>query len=112
MKMREQEPPHPGEVLRDQYLRPLGITLTRAARNLGISRKALSEIVNGRVGISPQMALRLSLALDTTPEYWMELQVKRELWRARQEKGLRKVKRLKDTQLTLFSMGRPDPVSR
>lgn len=112
MRITEQEPPHPGQVLRDQFLRPLGISIAHAARGLGVSRKALSKIVNGRTGISPEMALRLSLALETTAEYWMELQMQRELWRARQDKRLRKVKRLKDAQLTLFSRGRPDLPSR
>ncbi|MGQ9654098.1 MAG: HigA family addiction module antitoxin [Thermodesulfobacteriota bacterium] len=108
MRMTDPEPPHPGEVLRQRFLRPLGISVAHAARSLGVFRKALSEIVNGKTGISPEMALRLSMALETTPEYWMELQVQRELWRARQDKRLRKVKRLKDAQLPLFFKGRPD----
>ncbi len=108
MRMTDQEPPHPGEVLRHQFLRPLGISIADAARGLGVSRKALSRIVNGKTGISPEMALRLSVALETTPEYWMELQSQRELWLARQVKRLRKVRRLRDAQLPLFSKGRPD----
>ncbi len=108
MRMTDQEPPHPGEVLRNRFLRHLGISITRAARDLGVSRKALSEIVNGRAGISPEMAVRLSLALDTTPEYWMDLQVQRELWLARHNKRLKKVRKLKGAQLPLFSEGRRD----
>ena len=88
------EPPHPGEVLSDLYLTPLGLSVTRAAAALGVSRKTLSAIVNGRAGISPDMAVRLSVAFDTTPELWMNMQVQYDLWQARQKKELRKVRRL------------------
>ncbi len=58
-------PPHPGEVIRELCLEPLGVTVTAAARSLGVSRKTLSEILNGKSGISPEMAVRLSIAFDT-----------------------------------------------
>ncbi|MBI5855309.1 MAG: HigA family addiction module antidote protein [Nitrospirae bacterium] len=61
-------PPHPGEVLKDLCLDPLGVSVTRAAKALGISRKTLSAIINGRAGISPEMAVRLSLAFGTSAE--------------------------------------------
>ena len=64
-------PPHPGEVLRDLCLEPLGLTITDAAAALGVSRKTLSAILNGRAGISPEMALRLSIAFNTTAESWL-----------------------------------------
>jgi addiction module HigA family antidote len=66
--MRMFNPPHPGEVLRCLCLEPIGLTVSDAARALGVSRKTLSGIVNGHVGISPEMAVRLSLAFDTTAE--------------------------------------------
>jgi addiction module HigA family antidote len=75
-------PPHPGEVLRELCLRPLGVTVTRAATALGVSRKTLSAILNGRAGISPEMAIRLSLAFDTTAESWLNQQLQYDLWRA------------------------------
>jgi addiction module HigA family antidote len=75
-------PPHPGEVLRELCLRPLGVTVTRAATALGVSRKTLSAILNGRAGISPEMAIRLSLAFDTTAESWLNQQIQYDLWRA------------------------------
>ncbi len=87
-------PPHPGEVIRELCLTPLGITVTEAARALGVSRKSLSELLNGRSGVSPEMALRLAKAFDTTAETWLEQQMQYDLWQARKKhKGL-KVKRL------------------
>ena len=60
-------PPHHGEVLRELCFERLGVTVTAAAKSLGVSRKALSEFLNGKSGISPEMAVRLSIAFDTTP---------------------------------------------
>ncbi len=83
-------PPHPGEVLRGLYLKPLGLTVTEAARKIGVSRKNLSDLLNGRIGISSTMAVRLGLATDTTPESWLNKQVVYDLWQAnRQIKALR-----------------------
>ena len=65
--MKMHHPPHPGEVLRELCLTPLGVTVTDAARALGVSRKTLSSIVNSRSGISADMAVRLSIAFGTTP---------------------------------------------
>lgn len=64
-------PPHPGEIIRELCLEPLGLTVTSAARALGVSRKALSELLNGKAGISAEMAVRLSIAFRTTPESWL-----------------------------------------
>ncbi|MDX1415782.1 MAG: HigA family addiction module antitoxin [Candidatus Promineifilaceae bacterium] len=87
-------PPHPGEIIRELCLEPLGITVTRAAEALGVSRKTLSAIINGRAGISPEMAVRLSVAFDTTPESWLNQQVQYDLWIARQKIHNMKVERL------------------
>ena len=76
-------PPHPGEILRLDYLEPLELTVTEAARALGVTRKTLSAILNERAGISPAMAHRRSKALDTTPEFWVNLQMQYDLWQAR-----------------------------
>jgi addiction module HigA family antidote len=77
-------------VLRELCLKPLGLTVTDAARSLGVSRKTLSSVLNGRAGISPEMAVRLSLAFDTTAESWMHQQVQYDLWHAeRRRKSLR-----------------------
>ena len=64
-------PPHPGEVLRKLCLKPLGLNVTQAAKALGVSRKTLSAILNGRAGVSPEMAVRLSIAFNTTAESWL-----------------------------------------
>ena len=87
------DPPHSGEVLRALCLDPLGLTVTKAARALGVSRKTLSGILNGRAGISPEMAVRWSLAFDTSAESWLNQQVQYDLWRAeRNRKNLRVAK--------------------
>jgi addiction module HigA family antidote len=88
-------PPHPDEVIRELCLEPLEISVTAAARALGVTRKALSELLNGRSGVSPAMALRLAKAFDTTAESWLNLQQQYDLWQARRTVSVSKVKRLK-----------------
>lgn len=77
-------PPHPGEIIKELCLEPLGLTVTEAAETLGVSRKTLSAIVNGRAGISPEMAIRLSLAFGTSVESWLNQQMQYDLWLVRQ----------------------------
>ncbi len=83
--MKMHNPPHPGEVLKKLCLDPLGLSVTEAARSLGVSRKTLSGILNGRAGISPEMAVRLSIAFGTSAESWLSQQLQYDLWHA--EKG-------------------------
>jgi len=83
-------PPHPGSVLRD-YLQ--GVSVTNAAKHLGVTRVALSRILNGSAGISADMALRLSDALGTSPDLWSEMQAQYDLWQASRKKR-KKVGRL------------------
>ncbi|TAK74232.1 MAG: addiction module antidote protein, HigA family [Gammaproteobacteria bacterium] len=78
-------PPAPGEFIREICLEPLGLTVTQAAKDLGVSRKALSELLNGKAGISPEMALRLAKAFNTTPESWLTQQMHYDLWQAKQK---------------------------
>ncbi len=87
-------PPHPGEVVRELCLEPLGLSVTEAANGLGVSRKTLSAILNGRAGISPEMALRLSIAFDTSPESWLNQQAQYDLWVARKGARQLRVKKL------------------
>jgi len=87
-------PPHPGEVIRELCLDPLGLSVTEAAEALGISRKTLSAILNGRAGLSPEMAIRLSIAFDTTAESWLNQQTQYDLWQAEQRRTKLQVKRL------------------
>ena len=77
-------PPHPGEIIRELCLEPLEISVTKAAGALGVSRKTLSSILNGRAGVSPEMAIRLSKAFSTTPESWLNQQMQYDLWHALQ----------------------------
>ncbi|HNW26334.1 MAG TPA: HigA family addiction module antitoxin [Candidatus Gastranaerophilaceae bacterium] len=81
-------PPHPGEILLEEYIKPLNFTVSAFALNLGTSRKNLSEIVNEKVGISPEMALKLAKVLGTSPEIWLRLQLKYDLWQAKQKVNL------------------------
>ena len=78
-------PPHPGEIIKELCIEPLGLTVTAAARALGVSRKTLSELLNGHSGISPEMAMRLAIAFDTTPESWLLQQIQYDLWREEQK---------------------------
>ena len=75
-------PPHPGAIIKDLCLEPLGLTVTDAAKALGISRKTLSAIINGKAGISPEMAVRLSIAFNTSSESWLNQQSQYDLWQA------------------------------
>jgi addiction module HigA family antidote len=92
--MKMHNPPHPGEVLKELCLEPLGLSVTRAAEALGVSRKTLSAILNGRAGISPEMALRLSKAFGTSPESWLNQQMHYELWVTEQSVGKLEVEKL------------------
>lgn len=76
-------PPHPGGIVRRQCLEPLGLSITAAAEGLGVTRQALSELVNERAGISVEMALRLSRAFGSSAETWLGLQMAYDLWQAR-----------------------------
>ena len=78
--------PHPGTILKERC-QQAGLTVTAAAKTLGVARKTLSELVNGKAGVSPEMALRLAQAFKTTPEYWLDLQQQYDLARAKQKSG-------------------------
>ncbi len=80
--MRMHNPPHPVEIIKALCLEPLGVTVTRAADALGVRRKTLSAILNGRAGISPEMAVRLSIAFGTSAESWLNQQTQYDLWHA------------------------------
>jgi len=92
--MKMHNPPHPGEVLKALCLEPLGLSVTRAAEALGVSRKTLSAILNGRAGISAEMALRLSKAFGTTPESWLNQQMHYDLWLTQKSVGKLEVEKL------------------
>ena len=87
-------PPHPGEIIRELCIEPLGLSVTDAAKGLGVSRKTLSNILNGHADISPEMAVRLSLAFDTSSESWLTQQLQYDLWQAEQKRKNLKVSKL------------------
>ncbi len=94
-------PAHPGEVLKEMYIEPMGLTVTETARALCITRKSLSELVNMRSGISTVMALRLSKAFGTTPEFWLNMQRNFDLIQAQKRARLSKVKVLLESFSTI-----------
>lgn len=87
-------PPHPGEIIREMCLEPIGLTVTDTAKALKVTRKTLSSILNGRAGISPEMALRLSKVFGRTPEGWMRLQLQYDLWKAEQSLDISDLQRI------------------
>jgi len=91
--MRMHSPPHPGEIIREDCLAALGLTVTAAASWLGVSRQSLSELLNGRNGISAEMAIRLEKAGWSNAETWLGAQLAYDLWQAKQHAGSIKVKR-------------------
>jgi len=93
------KPAHPGEILREMYLSPLALTVTETADALGVTRKTFSELINCKSGVSIQMALKLSKAFNTTPEYWLNMQQNFDLWRAKKNVRLGSVKVLFKKQL-------------
>lgn len=88
--MKQFNPPHPGEILKDDFIAPLGLTIKDVADGLKIARTNLSLIINGKAAISPEMAIKLSRAFSTTPDLWMNLQQAYDVWKA--ENKLRNVK--------------------
>lgn len=84
-------PAHPGRVVRNACLEPLGLSVTEGARILGVTRQALNNVVNGKSGISAEMAIRLSKAFGSTPETWLRMQLAYDLAQARRNEGAIKV---------------------
>ena len=87
-------PPHPGETIRELCLKPLKISVTAAAKALGVSRVSLSELLNGKNGVSPEMAWRLSKGFGSTPEFWLKLQMAYDLAQIKKKASKFKIKRI------------------
>jgi len=79
------KPVHPGEVLREDVISPLGLTITEAARCLKVNRKRLSALLNCKTSLTPEMAVRIAKATRTTPESWLYMQAKLDIWNAEQK---------------------------
>lgn len=88
------DPPHPGEIIRELCIEPLDLTVTKAAEYLGVTRKTLSMLLNGKAGISPEMSLRLSKVFGRSPEGWLKLQIQYDLWKSRRSVNLSHLKRI------------------
>lgn len=80
--MNMKNPPHPGRIIRQECIEPLGLTITDAAKRLGVKRQTLNNLVNGKAGISAEMSIRLSKAFGSRPEVWLGLQMQYDLARA------------------------------
>lgn len=91
-------PTHPGEMLLEEFLKPLGLTQTEAAKRLGISFVRMNEIVNGRRGVTPDTALRLSRLLGTTPDFWLNGQLAWDLWETLNSPEADKIKKIRPLQ--------------
>jgi antitoxin HigA-1 len=100
MNITKRKPTHPGVMLLETVIKPLGLTITEAAKDLGVSRKTLSEIVNGKCTLTTDMAVRIAIATDTTPESWLNMQVRLNLWEAQQRKPA-KVEKFKHIAATV-----------
>ena len=87
-------PPHPGEIIKEFCVEPLGLTVTKAADSLGITRKTFSMLLNGKSGISPEMALRLSKVFGRTPEGGLNLQLQHDLWKAKKNVDVEHLERI------------------
>lgn len=87
-------PPHPGRIVRQECIEPLGLTVTEAARALGVTRQALNNLVNLKAGISPEMAIRLSKAFGSSPEVWLGMQMAYDLAQLEKNAGKIKVQRV------------------
>ena len=94
------DPPHPGGIVKRECLEPLGLSVTKAAQGLGVSRQALSELVNEKTAVSVEMAIRLSKAFGSSPETWLGLQTAYDLWQARERGSQLQVTRLAPASAT------------
>jgi addiction module HigA family antidote len=91
-------PPHPGTIIKEELIIPLGLTVTKAAAALNITRQALSELLNCRTNISTEMAIRIGKAFNTSPEMWLNMQLKYNLYHAENQNRV-KVENLYENQL-------------
>ncbi len=87
--MRMHNPPHPGEIIKEDVLPELGLNVKQAAEQLGVSRVTLSRMINGKAAISAEMAIRLGQWLNGNPETWLRAQVQFDLWRAEQQSNIK-----------------------
>jgi len=99
--MRMKNPPHPGRIIRQECIEPLGLTITEAAKRLGVTRQTLNNLVNGKGGVSPEMSIRLSKAFGSNPEIWLGMQMEYDLAQAEKSANKIKVSRITSRQALL-----------
>ncbi len=93
--MTMKNPPHPGRIVRQECIEPLGLTIKEAAERLGIRRQTLNNLVNGKAGISPEMSIRLCKAFGSSPEVWLGMQMEYDLAQANKNAGHIRVERIR-----------------
>ncbi len=98
--MRMFDPPHPGEIIREFCIDALNLTITDAAKSLGVTRKTLSALLNAKAGISPEMALRLSKVFGRTPGGWLKAQLQYDLWKTQNRVDLGSLTKIEIAQTT------------
>lgn len=87
-------PPHPGELIEEVYLRPFGVSVRFLAGKLGVAPSTLNRIIKQKSGVSPEMAVRLSITLGRSPESWLAMQDNFDLWQTRQTMTFENVQKL------------------
>jgi addiction module HigA family antidote len=97
-------PVHPGEILKEMYLDPLNINITNLAGNLSVARKTVSQLVNGHMGVSAEMALKLAKALNTTPELWLNMQRNYDLWHAGSKVNVTNIRSLRGSEQRVYKV--------
>lgn len=78
---RQRKPTSPGEILREEYIKPLGITQKLLADHIGSDYKVINRIINERASVTPDIAMKLAMALETTPDFWLNAQMAMDLWK-------------------------------
>ena len=94
MLPRNRTPTHPGEILLEEFLKPLGVTQVAFARHIGVSVQRVNELIRGKRGVTPETAWLLSQALGTTPQFWVNLQSNHDLAATRPQKTIRRLRRV------------------
>ncbi len=92
MLPRNRVPTHPGEILLEEFLKPLGVTQVAFARHIGVPVQRVNELVRGKRGVTPETAWLLSQALGTTPEFWLNLQASHDLAKSRPRRRIRRLR--------------------
>lgn len=105
LKQNLMPPSHPGEILKDLFIKPRNLNIKEVAVGLEITRASLSTVINGRGGVSPELAVKLAAAFNNTPEFWFSLQKNYELWYAKQKVNTKNVRRFETAKSIIHESG-------